>query len=497
MASAEIVPYPTTGTELPDHLRPYETEQALLGAIMANNENIKHVSGWLKPEYFGDALHGRLFEVMLALSRDGKRINPLTLLPYFEQDKALTTAETTNPRKYLVDLSMSVVSTLNPEDFARHIVECYGRRKVIEEAQILRDRAVNDRFRVDGGRFELTGEQAALQLMADGRGRLQEIEEVMTGGQPREGMADIAQRVLQVVEAAYLAQAPIGGITTGLRDLDKHIGGLFPQEMMILAGRPSMGKTALATTMAWRIAYAGIPVVFFSLEMSKDQIVNRMLSMETGISTDRIRRGDITSHDYDDLVLAAQRIAQLPLHIDDDPRLTPALMEARARVLLKSGRPGLLVVDYLQLMRSDVSAPGGNKTQEIGDISRDTKAAIKNLGVPGIVLSQLSRGVEAREDKRPQLQDLRESGAIEQDGDQVLMLFREEYYLERQGDIQRRANESQDAFDKRLADHYAALERCRGTVEILIQKQRFGPIGMVKAAFVGEAQRFDDLQKGA
>ena len=280
MASAEIVPHPSADGGLPDYLLPYEEERALLGAIMADNSALQQVSGWLKPEYMADALHGRLFEIMTALSREGERINALTLLPYVEQDKALTASENANPRKYLVDLSLAVVSTFNMDDFGRRIVECYSRRKIIEEANELRFRAINDQFRIEGGRFEMTGEQAVLQLTAEGRGKLQEIEQVMTGGQPREGMAGVAQRVLQTVEAAYLAQAPVGGITTGLRDLDRQIGGFYPGETMILAGRPSMGKTALATTMAWRAAYAGFPVAFFSLEMSKDQIVNRMLAME-------------------------------------------------------------------------------------------------------------------------------------------------------------------------------------------------------------------------
>jgi replicative DNA helicase len=310
-----------------------------------------------------------------------------------------------------------------------------------------------------------------------------------------------------MAEAAFKRSGKTTGVSSGFTDLDKLLGGLHPSDLLILAGRPSMGKTALATNIAFNAAKAykpaktpdgrtiaedGAVVGFFSLEMSAEQLATRILAEESGISGDRIRRGDVSHEDFDKFVQASQRLSSVPLFIDDTPALSIAALRTRARRLKRQQGLDLIVVDYLQLMQGTPGARGAeNRVQEISEITRGLKSVAKDLNVPVIALSQLSRAVEQREDKRPQLADLRESGSIEQDADVVMFVFREEYYLGR-AEPTRRPEESDDKFNDRYGRWQERLQQVHGTGEVLIAKQRHGPIGKVTLRFDGETTKFSN-----
>ncbi len=307
-------------------------------------------------------------------------------------------------------------------------------------------------------------------------------------------------------EAAFKRSGKTVGVATGFVDLDRKLGGLHPSDLVVLAGRPSMGKTALATNIAFYAARTYLPtpasdprkaaedgavVGFFSLEMSAEQLATRILAEESGVSSDRIRRGDVSHEDFDKFVQASQRLAALKLFIDDTPALSVAAVRTRARRLKRQQGLGLIVVDYLQLLRpSNQSRAQDNRVQEISEITRGLKALAKELDVPVLALSQLSRAVEQREDKRPMLADLRESGSIEQDADVVMFIFREEYYLSREPT--RRPDEAESKYSERYQEWRERLEKVHGLGEIIVAKQRHGPIGAVKLRFDAETTKFDN-----
>ena len=308
-----------------------------------------------------------------------------------------------------------------------------------------------------------------------------------------------------MAEAAHKRDGKIAGVATGLRDIDTVMGGLHPSDLLILAGRPSMGKTALATNIAFNAAYDykfeinetgdkkttdGAVVGFFSLEMSWEQLAARILSEQTEIASDKMRRGTLSNDEFDRLVVASQQLHRLPIFIDDTPAMSVSMLRTRARRLRREQGLGLIIVDYLQLMES--SGRTENRVQEIAEITRGLKTLAKELNVPVLALSQLSRAVEQREDKRPQLSDLRESGTIEQDADVVSFIFRESYYLERAEPIQRH-DESPDKFAERFDRWETRLNEVRHHSEVIIAKQRHGPTGSVKLFFDGMFTRFGDL----
>jgi len=307
-------------------------------------------------------------------------------------------------------------------------------------------------------------------------------------------------------EAAFKRSGKTVGVATGFIDLDGKLGGLHPSDLVVLAGRPSMGKTALATNIAFyaarnylptaapdprKAAEDGAVVGFFSLEMSAEQLATRILAEESGVSSDRIRRGDVSHEDFDKFVQASQQLAALKLFIDDTPALSVAAVRTRARRLKRQQGLGLIVIDYLQLLRpSNQTRAQDNRVQEISEITRGLKALAKELDVPVLALSQLSRAVEQREDKRPMLADLRESGSIEQDADVVMFIFREEYYLSREPS--RRPDEAESKYSERYQEWRERLEKVHGLGEIIVAKQRHGPIGAVKLRFDAETTKFDN-----
>lgn len=482
--------------DFPDHLIDTAAERALLAAIMADNSVIHRVNGHLAPEHFADPLHGRIFDAMRAMAKDQAKINPVTLLPLFQQDLAFAGWEGMTPQRFLVDIARAVVSTIDAEDYAPAIIEAFTRRQLIVVSRKLADRAINERFQIEGGSFSLTPEQATAKILADGRQELAGLEAVLSGPQAPDRLEDSADAVLQAIEDAMYQKGPPPGVPVGLIDIDDKTGGLFPEELIIVAGRPGMGKTVYALSTAWRAARGAIEPIIFTLEMPKKQLIGRLLAMESGVPTGRQRTGKISPEEFDRLIEAKRRLGQLPIHILDDPRVTTAQIEARARSIIKPGRRYVIIIDYLQLIRSEGVNKNTNRVQELTQITRDLKLIGRILKVPVVALSQITRGVENREDKRPQLSDLRESGSIEQDADQVHMLFREEYYEELKEPKRSMFRNDMD-FNSELADWATRIDACRGIAEVILAKHRFGQPTTVKVAFVANDQRFDDLQRYA
>ena len=471
-----------------------EAEQGLLGALLISNSAYSRVSEFLEPEHFGYAVHARIFAAIAKLIERGQIANPVTLKNLFDQDGALTEI---GGAQYLFQLANSAVTIINAEDYGRNIRDLYLRRELIT----LGEDVVNDAYRQD------LDDQAPEQIER----AEQRLFELATAGQLEGGFRAFEAALTDAInnaEAAIKRSGKTVGVATGFGGLDKKLGGLHPSDLVILAGRPSMGKTALATNIAFNaaksyggrrtpdgrtIAEDGAVVGFFSLEMSAEQLATRILAEESGVSSDRIRRGDVSREDFDKFVRASQQLSGLRLFIDDTPALTVSALRTRSRRLLRQQGLGLIIVDYLQLLRpSNQVRVIENRVQEISDITRGLKALAKELNVPVLALSQLSRAVEQREDKRPLLSDLRESGSIEQDADVVMFIFREEYYHSRLAPM-RRPDETEDELEKRIEKFQESGEKVHGKAEVMVAKQRHGPIGTVNLRFDAQTTKFEDL----
>jgi len=396
--------------------------------------------------------------------------------------------------QYLAEIANSLINVINSAEYGRSIYDLYLKRQLID----LGENIVNRAYSVD------IDEQATQQIEQTE----QQLYELATTGEIEGGFQDFKSSVVSAIgmaEIAHKRDGNLSGVSSGLRDLDGIMGGLHPSDLIILAARPSMGKTALATNIAFNAAYDykfeiepsgnkkttdGAVVGFFSLEMSAEQLASRILSEQAQIASDKMRRGTLSNDEFDKLVLASQELHKLPIFIDDTPALSVSALRTRARRLKRNEGLGLIVVDYLQLMES--STRTDNRVQEISEITRGLKTLAKELNVPVLALSQLSRAVEQREDKRPQLSDLRESGTIEQDADVVSFIFRQAYYDERNEPTQR-AEESVDKFASRYTEWQERSEQNRFIAEIIIGKQRHGPTGTTKLHFNGMYTRFGDL----
>ena len=474
-----------------------EAEQALLGAMLVNNVAHTRVAEFLLAEHFSDAVHGRIYAAIGKLVERGQVANPVTLKNMFDQDGALTEI---GGAAYLARLAAAAVTIINAEDYGRTIHDLYLRRQLIT----LGEDVVNEAHRHDLDR-------GAVQQIETAEKRLFELAESgqMEGG--FEAFSSSLATAIVMAEAAFKRGGKTTGVSTGYTDLDKLLGGLHPSDLIILAARPSMGKTSLATNIAFNAARAyrtskgadGRPVVedgavigFFSMEMSSEQLALRVLAEESRVSSDRIRRGDVGREDFEKFVQASQRLATTPIFIDDTPALTIPALRTRARRLKRQQGLGLIVVDYLQLMQGSREGRGAeNRVQEISEITRGLKSIAKELDVPVIALSQLSRAVEQREDKRPMLADLRESGSIEQDADVVIFIFREDYYLSR-AEPMPRPEEAPDKFNDRYERWKERFEQVHGLSEVIIAKQRHGPIGKVTLRFDGDTTRFENYVSG-
>lgn len=461
-----------------------EVEQALLGAMLVNNTAAEKVQGFLAPEHFFEDVHARIYDAILKLLSRGQSADPVKLKPYFEKDEAL---EDVGGAAYLVRLAASAATIINAEDYGRTIYDMALRRELIGigEDMVLTaydspvdDPATEQIERAEQNLFEL----------ADKGGH--------EGGFQRFSLT-LTQAVSKI-EQAYKDPDKLSGVSTGLRSLNEKIGGLHKSDLVILAGRPAMGKTALATNIAFAAAKRfhddqmkgiapenskGAVVGFFSLEMAADQLAGRILAERAGISSEEMRRGRLKETEFREIARAAQELEDVPLFIDDTPALTIAALRTRARRLKRQHALSLIVVDYLQLIHGSGKA-SDNRVQEISEITRGLKSLAKELDLPVLALSQLSRLVEHRDNKRPLLSDLRESGTIEQDADIVMFVFREEYYKEK---------EEPSAGSPEHAQWMVDMEALYGKAEVIIGKQRHGPTGTIRLQFEASFTRFSDL----
>lgn len=473
-ASSSALLSPESLTRLPPHS--LEAEQALLGALLHNNLAFEKVSEFLRAEHFSDPTHGRIFEAISNLINRGHIADPITLKEYFDKDDALAEV---GGGKYLAELAASVISIINTEDYGRKIYDFYLRRELIDIGECV----VNDAHTFD------------LDIQATNQIEIAEkkLFDLATVGQQEKGLQGFStslKAALVSAEVAYKRDSHVVGVTSGFKKIDECLGGFHPSDLIIVAGRPSMGKTALATNFGFNAALMalekneGAPVAFFSLEMSAEQLANRILGQESGLASDLIRRGDIGKSDFPRLVEASNRLNSLPLFIDDTPGISVPALRTRARRLKRQEGLGMIIIDYLQLMTSPGKRSAENRVLELSEITRGLKALAKELNVPVIACSQLSRSVEQRDDKRPQLADLRESGSIEQDADVVMFVYREEYYL---------ARKKPTGNDDKIAEWERAMKAVENMAEVIVGKQRHGPIGTVSLHFEGRLTKFSDL----
>ncbi len=459
-----------------------EAEQQLLGAILTNNDIFDRVASVITAEHFYDPVHARIYEVAAARIAKNNLASPVTLKAFLEDDEGLK--ELGGPA-YLARLAGAAISAFAARDYAQMIYDMAIRRELIGLGDNISTKARKADVKLEPKEQIVEAEQALYKLSEQ--------------GQTERGFVSFLKAVTEAVNtanAAYQREGGLAGISTGLIDLDKKLGGLHPSDLLILAGRPSMGKTSLATNIAFNVAKAykkgtrpdgsegaieGGVVGFYSLEMSAEQLAARILSEAAEIPSEQIRKGDMTETEFRRFVEAAKSLEACPLFIDDTPALPIAQLAARARRLKRTHGLDVLIIDYLQLCRGTAE----NRVQEIGEISMGMKAIAKELNIPVIGLSQLSRTVESRDDKRPQLSDLRESGSIEQDADVVMFVFREEYYVERE-------KPSDEKLDE-MAAWQERMERLHGRAEVILGKQRHGPIGTVDLSFEGRFTRFGNL----
>ncbi len=453
-----------------------EAEQALLGSILVNNDIIDEVSTIINSTSFYDPAHTKIYEVVETLNNKGMIANPITLKNFFEKDNMLDEVGGT---EYLVKLTRFSGSTKQAIDYAKVIHEMYLRRELV---------LISDKLSFDTLN---TKEENAENIIESTEKSLFDLAE---RGSFSQSFLKFNKALDQTIEMATLAMKNdrgIVGVPTGLTDLDEKLGGLHKSDLVILAGRPSMGKTALATNIAYHAAQTLMSrqekssVAFFSLEMSSEQLSTRILSEQAKIKSDDIRRGKVTEEEINRYIETSRNIYNLPLFIDETPAITIATLCNRARRIKRLFGVSLIVVDYIQLMRSSSQRNDG-RVQEISEITQGLKALAKELGVPVLALSQLSRAVEQRDDKQPQLADLRESGSIEQDADVVMFVYREAYYLERKqpklGSIEH-------------AEWQSKMNDVNGLADIILGKQRHGPTGTVKVEFEGIYTKFKDLSK--
>lgn len=462
-----------------------EAEQQLLGAILTNNDVYDRIASLVRAEHFFDPVHQRIFERAAARIQKNALASPVTLKPFFEDDGGLK--ELGGPA-YLVRLAGAAISAYAARDYAQMIYDLAVRRELISLGRDIAAKAA-----------KVDVDNEPREQITDAEQKLYKLGEQGVAERGFQSFLKAVTEAVNVANAAYQRDGGLAGISTGLVDLDKKLGGLHPSDLLILAGRPSMGKTSLATNIAFNIAKAyrrgrlpdggegavdGGVVGFFSLEMSAEQLAARILSEAAEVPSEQIRRGDMTEQEFRRFVEAAKALESCPLYIDDTPALPISQVAARARRLKRTHGLDVLMVDYLQLLRGS-SKGSDNRVQEVSEITQGLKAIAKELNIPVIALSQLSRAVESREDKRPQLSDLRESGSIEQDADVVMFVFREEYYRERE-------KPADHELDK-MAAWQQIMEQAHGKAEVIIGKQRHGPIGTVELSFEGRFTRFGNL----
>ncbi|WP_380874719.1 replicative DNA helicase [Sphingomonas sp. DBB INV C78] len=486
---------PAGTADAPEMPRNVEAEAALLGALMIDNRLCEDVQVKLRADHFHEPIHGRIYEAILKLVDRNMVANPVTLRPMFESDEAMK--ELGGPG-YLAQLTGSGAALIGARDFATQIYDLALLRELIGVGRTMVESALDTSEDVDP-KSQIEAAEVALYRVAEEGGETGSVK----------SFAQATKAAVENAERALNSGGHVSGITTGLDTVNARVGGLHRSDLIILAGRPGMGKTSLATNIAFNAAIrrvrdredgiddaksVGAGVAFFSLEMSADQLATRILAEQAEISSQKLRMGEIGHHDFRNLARAAAELETLPFYIDDTPGLTIAALRTRARRLKRQRGVDMIIVDYLQLLQGSGKGGDGNRVQEISEISRGLKQLAKELHVPVIALSQLSRQVEQRENKRPQLSDLRESGSIEQDADSVWFVYREEYYINFEKPKEASVEAGDDAgavsaFDiwqKRMSDAH-------GIAELVVAKNRHGATATIPLKFEAKFTKFSDL----
>jgi replicative DNA helicase len=467
-----------------------EAEQALLGAILVNNEAFYRVSDFLEPVHFFEPIHQQIYQLARDLIRAGKLATPVTLKTFLDASVdigGLTVGQ------YLARLAAEATTIINAEDYGRTVYDLSVRRALIQVGEDMVNVA-----------FDAPVDFSPRDQIEDAERMLYELAET---GRYDGGFQRFAQALTTAIDMAahaFQRDGKLSGIATGLDDLDRMMGGLQQSDLVILAGRPGMGKTALATNIGYNIAKAwqgeikpdghtstvnGGIVGFFSLEMSAEQLATRIIAEQTSIPSNQIRRGGISESDFEKIKDYSIELQNIPLYVDETGGLSVAQLAARARRLKRQRGLDLVVIDYLQLLQGSTRRSQENRVQEITEITTKLKALAKELNVPILALSQLSRQVESRDDKRPQLSDLRESGSIEQDADVVLFVYREEYYHQMRKPL--------ESNREKFAEWLAEADKVHGKAEVIIGKQRHGPTGTVELQFDAAVTRFSSLAREA
>ena len=457
--------------ELPHNL---EAEQALLGAILLNNDILYDINEIIDANHFFESIHIKIFEVINKIAAKGQLATPITLKSYFEVEKNL---EDIGGSAYLARLANAAVSLEYAKNYAQIIYDLAVRRSLYDLGGKLSYNAIESEMDTNPS-----------DLVEDAERDLYQIAEKGTNAHNVQTFKSSMEEAVELMKKAYEKDSNVVGIETNFRDLDQKLGGLHNSDLLILAGRPSMGKTSLATNIAFNIAKKAHDngdtdsnVAFFSLEMSAEQLATRILSEQAKISSNDIRRGNLSESDLDNLVNVSKSILEIPLFIDDTPAINMATLASRARRIKRKHGLGIIIIDYLQLLRPAKGLRNDGRVQEVSEITQGLKALAKEMNIPILALSQLSRQVEQRDDKKPQLSDLRESGSIEQDSDVVMFIFREEYYLEKTAPAPGTAD---------YIDWQQKMDEVHGQAELLISKQRHGPTGNIRLSFESKFTRF-------
>ncbi len=466
-----------------------EAEQAVLSAIIGNNRSLDKVIDYLKPEHFSEKMNAQIYDACLKLSAKGHLVDIITLKHYLEANGTLDIA---GGEEYLTKLASSTIFIVNVGDYGKLVYECALKRSLIDIGTDI----VNDAF----GGSEEAEELTAEKQIDNAESKLYTLSSLGEMSKGPQKLADTFSTAMSTIEEAYKSTDSISGISTGMKDLDKILSGFHPSDLVILAARPGMGKTALALNLAVNVASQVLegkgpkkmqgPVLFFSLEMSADQLASRILSTNAEINGENIMSGNIKEQDFEKLVQMQSALAELPIYVDDTPGISVPMIRTRARRIKSQSQNklSLIVVDYVQLLTSTSSKRSDNRVQEVSEITRGLKMLAKELDVPVLALSQLSRMVEQRDDKKPQLADLRESGSIEQDADIVLFIFREYYYHLKK--------EPNDPTSQEYIDWKKKKERIKNKAEIIIAKHRRGAIGKISASYIAEYVKFGDFFEG-
>ena len=460
-----------------------EAEQSLIGSVLFDNKVLEDLPTNFATRHFFDPLHASIFDACIFLIDNGRLADPLTLKSYLKQDDLQRDMDI---EKYLSELREGIVSLSKAKFYAEEIRNCYVRRSLIRIGDELINKSVNPTIDITPDQ-EISNTEEQLYNLA-------EKDQINSG--PLDFKSVLASATNQINEA-YNRKGKLSGIDTGFSGLNRQLGGLNKSDLLVLAGRPAMGKTALATNIGFNAAKSSKlekneSILIFSLEMSAEQLAQRILAEQSTIDSHKLRSGDLNETEFSKLVSTQNDILNLPFFIDDTPAISVGQIASRARRLKRTHGLSLIIIDYIQLIQGSKASEAQGRVQEVSNITRGLKSLAKELNVPILALSQLSRAVEQREDKRPILADLRESGSIEQDADVVMFVYREEYYLDKSEPTQR-DNENQESFNERFLKWQDRRNMAEGKAEIIISKQRHGPTGIVQVQFEAKFTRFMDL----